>query len=119
MQMLANPRLPNNQFHIYGALGAIGDPDAIPCLAEALKGGEHYNQIFALDAIMRIDPVQGLNYAITELLDEKEEVRRNAVITCIQSGDPRAIGPLKKLYSDDDFEVRFYARQGVKRLSRG
>jgi len=119
MRMLEDPQLPNNQFHIYGALGAIGDPEAIACLAEALKGGEHYNQIFALDAIMRIDPVEGLTYAISELLDEKEEVRRNAVITCIMAGDKRAIEPLKKLYSDDDFEVRFYARQGVKRLSRG
>jgi protein-S-isoprenylcysteine O-methyltransferase Ste14 len=119
MQMLAHPRLPNNQFHIYGALGAIGNPDAIPYLAEALKGGEHYSQIFALDAIMRIDPVEGLAYAITELRDEKAEVRRNAVITCIQSGDRKVIEPLKKLYRDNDFEVRFYARQGVKRLSRG
>ena len=84
-----------------------------------MKGGEHYSQIFALDAIMRIDPVEGLVYAITELRDEKAEVRRNAVITCIQSGDRKVIEPLKKLYRDNDFEVRFYARQGVKRLSRG
>jgi len=119
IQMLADPRLPNNQFHIYGALGAIGEHEAIPCLSEVLKGDDKYNQIFALDAIMRIDPVEGLTYAIDELQDENEEVRRNAVITCIQSGDRRAIEPMTKLYRDNDFEVRFYARQGVKRLSRG
>jgi len=119
IQMLADPRLPNNQFHIYGALGAIGEHEAIPCLSEVLKGDDKYNQIFALDAIMRIDPVEGLTYAIDELQDENEEVRRNAVITCIQSGDRRAIEPMTKLYRDNDFEVRFYARQGMKRLSRG
>jgi len=119
IQMLADPRLPNNQFHIYGALGAIREHEAIPCLSEVLKGDDKYNQIFALDAIMRIDPVEGLTYAIDELQDENEEVRRNAVITCIQSGDRRAIEPMTKLYRDNDFEVRFYARQGMKRLSRG
>jgi len=119
VQMLVNPHLPNNLYHINVAIGAIGNPDAIPYLVEALRGGENYKQISALDAIMRIDPVEGLAYAITELRDEKVEVRRNAVITCIQSGDQCVIEPLKQLYRDHDFEVRFYARQGVKRLSRG
>ncbi len=114
--MLIRPRQDNNTFHIYGALGAIGDPDAIPVLAAGLEGGEHYVQISALNAILEIDPEVGLNWAFKELLDEKAEVRRNAVIVCIQSDDPRAIEPLRSVFEDEDFEVRFYARQGVKRL---
>ncbi|RLD92001.1 MAG: hypothetical protein DRJ13_17000 [Bacteroidetes bacterium] len=70
----------------------------------------------ALDAIFRIDTAAGLMYAIAELQDDNVEVRRNAVIVCIQSGDPRAIDPLKALFKDEDFEVRFYAKQGVKCL---
>jgi len=115
--MLINPRQENHLFCIYGALGAIGDPDAVPALALGLEGGERYNQISALNAILEIDPDAGLSYAIAELQDENVEVRRNAVILCIQSGNHKAIEPLKKLYNDDDFEVRFYARQGVKRLA--
>ena len=114
--MLIHPRLENNIFQIYGALGAIGDTAAIPVLAEGLKSGEHYNQIAALNAILEIDACIGLSYAIAELSDENVEVRRNAVIVCIQSGDPRAIDPLKALFKDEDFEVRFYAKQGVKCL---
>lgn len=114
--MLINPRLDNNTFLIYGALGAIGDPDAIPVLAGGLTGGEHYNQISALNAIIEIDPDVGLSYAIAELEDENVDVRRNAVIVCIQSGDQIAIDPLKSVFKDEDFEVRFYAKQGVKRL---
>lgn len=114
--MLIHPRLENNIFQIYGALGAIGDTAAIPVLAEGLKSGEHYNQIAALNAILEIDAGIGLSYAIAELSDENVEVRRNAVIVCIQSGDPRAIDPLKALFKDEDFEVRFYAKQGVKCL---
>lgn len=114
--MLIHPRLENNIFQIYGALGAIGDTAAIPVLAEGLKSGEHYNQIAALNAILEIDACIGLFYAIAELSDENVEVRRNAVIVCIQSGDPRAIDPLKALFKDEDFEVRFYAKQGVKCL---
>ncbi len=114
--MLIHPRLENNIFQIYGALGAIGDTAAIPVLAEGLKSGEHYNQIADLNAILEIDACIGLFYAIAELSDENVEVRRNAVIVCIQSGDPRAIDPLKALFKDEDFEVRFYAKQGVKCL---
>ena len=68
---------------------------------------------------MRIDAGEGLPYALAELQDEDVEVRRNAVIACIQTGDPQVIEPLKNLFEDRDFEVRFYARQGVKRLSQG
>lgn len=114
--MLLNPCMDNHTFLICGALGDIGDPDAIPVLAEGLEGGAHYNQVAALNAILDIDPDIGLSYAISELQDENIEVRRNAVIVCIQLGNDKAIEPLKKLYNDDDFEVRFYARQGVKRL---
>jgi hypothetical protein len=51
-----------------------------------------------------------------ELQDENVHIRRNAVIVCILSGDPQVIEPLRSLFEDDDFEVRFYAKQGVKRL---
>jgi len=117
IQLLVNPHQNNNVFLIYRALGSIGDPRALPILAEALKEGEHYNQISALDAIMRIDPEEGISYALTELQDEIVDVRRNAVVVLIQSDDPRTIEPLKSLYEDEDFEVRFYAKQGVKRLN--
>ena len=114
--LLIHPRQQNNTFLIYETLGAIGDSDAIPILAEGLKGGEHYNQISALSAILQIDPKAGLSYAISELQDERVEVRRNAVLVCIQSGNTRAIVPLKTVLEDEDFEVRFYAKQGIKRL---
>jgi protein-S-isoprenylcysteine O-methyltransferase Ste14 len=116
--MLSNPSQQNNTFHICGALGAIGNPDAIPVLAEVLEGGESFSQIAALNAILEMDPDAGLSYAFSELEDENVDVRRNAVIVCIQSGDQRAIDPLRSLHGNDDFETRFYARQGVKRLEK-
>jgi len=118
VQMIINPRQNNNIFLIYGALGSIGDPRALPVLAEGLAEDEHYNQIAALDAICRIDPAAGLDYAISELKDENVYMRRNAVVILIQSDDPCAIEPLRSLFEDEDFEVRFYAKQGVKRLTR-
>jgi len=116
--MLIHPLQDNNLFLIYGAVGAIGDTASIPVLQEGLKDGEGYNQIAALDAILHIDPETGLSCAIGELKDEHVQVRRNAVIVCIQSGDARAIDPLTSVFEDEDFEVRFYARQGVKRLDK-
>jgi len=116
--MLINPTMDNHLFLIYGAFGAIGDTAAIPLLQGELVGRERYNQIAALDAILSIDPEIGLSSAIDELQDENVEVRRNAVIVCIQSGNARAIDPLKSVLDDEDFEVRFYAKQGIKRLEK-
>jgi protein-S-isoprenylcysteine O-methyltransferase Ste14 len=114
--LLISSRPENNTFLIYEALGVLGNPDALPVLEKGLDGGEHYNQISALSAILRIHPDTGLSYAISELQDENTEVRKNAVLVCIQFGDPRAIEPLKTVLNDEDFEVRFYAKQGIKRL---
>ena len=118
VQMIINPSQNNNMFLIYRALGSIGDLRALPVLAEGLVGGEFYNQISALNAILEIDANIGLSHAIAELSDENVEVRRNAVIVCIQSGEPRTIEFLSLLYEDEDFEVRFYSKQGVKRLTK-
>jgi len=118
IQLLVAPRFPNNLFHIYGALGSIGQPKAIPYLVAGLDGGEWYNQVAALDAIFTIDREMGVEYAIRELQDEDLHIRQNAVIKCILSEDPQVVEPLKALFGDEDFEVRFYARQGVRRLTR-
>ena len=64
---------------------------------------------------MKIDPRAGSTYAASELQDTLVEVRRNAVMVCILSGDPGARDALEKVRDDEDFEVRFYARQGLKR----
>ncbi len=116
--MLIDPQQNNNTFHIYRALGAIGDPAAIPVLATGLDGGERYDQTAALDAIMRIDQEEGLMYAYGELNDAYVEVRRHAVITCIKTGNPAVADALGEMLDDEDFEVRFYAKQGIKRLKK-
>ena len=114
--MLTHPVTDNNLFLIYGALGAIGDTAVVPVLAQGLEDGPWYNQIAALSAIRAIDTGAGLSHAISELQDEQVEVRRNAVIACIRSGSKQAIEPLRSKLGDEDFEVRFYARQGIKKL---
>ena len=118
IQMVEYPRMPNNLFHIYNALGAIGDAKAIPCLADGLEEGEWYNQVSALNSILAIDAGAVARCALQELNDENNEVRRNAVMVCIQTRDPLVIEPLKSLKNDPDFEVRFYARQGVKEFEK-
>jgi len=116
IRLLVAPRFPNNKFHIYGALGSIGHAKAIPYLVDGLDGQEWFNQRAALDAIIAIDPCIGTDYAILELQDEEVQVRQNAVTQCILSEDPRVVEPLKALFDDEDFEVRFYARQGVRHM---
>ena len=117
MVMLTHPALDNNTFLICGALGSIGRAEAMPVLEEALQDGAWYTQIAALDAIMKIDPETGLSCAIAELQDEQVQVRRNAVMVCIQSGNTSTIDPLRSVLDDEDFEVRFYAKQGIRHLT--
>lgn len=105
-------------FHIYGALGAIGDERAIPYLIEGLQTGPGYDQQSALNALMKIDPGTSIDHAILELQDEDVHVRRNAVIVCLQAGDSKVVEPLKGVFNDEDFEVRFYAKQAVKRIQK-
>lgn len=118
MLMLDEPAIKNNLFHIYGALGAIGAPEAIPYLVAALDTGEYYVQQSALEALLKIDPAVGIDHAIRELKDGNVHVRRNAVLACIRSGNPRVNDPLRALFNDEDFEVRLYARQGIKRMQK-
>ncbi|MGW8316368.1 MAG: HEAT repeat domain-containing protein, partial [Bacteroidales bacterium] len=113
-----HPAVPNNLFHIYGTLGAMGDARAIPYLARGLKEEAWFNQRAALNAIMEIDPAAGVAYAISELKDTDVNVRRNAVMQCILSRNPQVVDPLSELFEDPDFEVRFYARQGVRLLTK-
>lgn len=118
IRLLEDPGQDNNLFHVYGSLGSLGQPKSIPYLAMALEEGPWFNQQAALNAIMEIDTQQGVEYAIRELEDEETHVRQNAVTQCILSGDPRVVEPLRALSGDPDFEVRFFARQGVKRILR-
>jgi hypothetical protein len=118
IRLLVVPEYPNNKFHIYGALAEIGQPKAIPSLVKGLDDPEWFNQQAALNAIIQIDPERGIEYAIQELQDDDVHVRQNAVTQCILSEDPRVVQPLRGLFEDEDFEVRFYARQGVRRITR-
>jgi hypothetical protein len=118
IRVLEDPALNRNAFAIYGALGTIGDPKALPILAEGLEEGPHYDRVAALDAILKIDPAVGISYAIEALQDPEVKVRRNAVMQCILSERPEAIHALEAVTRDPDFEVRFYARQGLKRLEK-
>ena len=67
---------------------------------------------------MKIDPGTSIDHAILELQDEDVHVRRNAVIVCLQAGDSKVVEPLKGVFNDEDFEVRFYAKQAVKRIQK-
>ena len=118
IRLLEDPGQDNNLFHVYGSLASLGQPKAIPHLANALEEGPWFNQQAALNAIMEIDTQQGVEYAIRELKDEETHVRQNAVTQCILSGDPMVVEPLRALSGDPDFEVRFFARQGIKRILR-
>jgi protein-S-isoprenylcysteine O-methyltransferase Ste14 len=113
-----DPSVKNNLSQIYIALGSIGDPNAIPCLTKGLEMKEWYYQVPALNALMEIDPVTNLHYAFSELNDPDVNVRRNAVMTCIRSGNFEAVEPLRSVLDDEDYEVRFYAKQGIKKLEK-
>lgn len=60
--------------------------------------------------------VTWINAGLLILANHTGAGARYAVMICILSEDSSVFKPLKALYPDRDFEVRFYAKQGVKEL---
>lgn len=60
--------------------------------------------------------VTWINAGLLILANHTGAGARYAVMICILSEDPSVIKPHKALFHDRDFDVRFYAKQGVKEL---
>jgi HEAT repeat protein len=88
------------------ALGAIGDPQAIPPLAQALQDEAWEVRKAACEALGAIGDPQAIPPLLQALQDEDRWVRRAACEALGAIGDPQAIPPLLQALQDEDWGVR-------------
>jgi HEAT repeat protein len=83
---------------------------------EYLESDEVWTRIGGIDALGTLGDERGVSVIAQRLNDEAEAVRREAVIALLRIGSPSARPTLERVADDDDWEVRVYAAEALKRL---
>ena len=98
-------------------LSNIGCAEIMPYLEESLDDDFWYYRITALKSMMRIDFEKAKPYLYQHLEDEDSNVRREVVYMLLDSLPADAVPHLEKVTHDEDWDVRFYARQAIKQIN--
>lgn len=109
---------PNGRSRFYGTLGSLKAKEAWPFLAEDIYTSEWYVQNAILQAMADIDFENAKPYIYFALEDEEVRVRRQAVFIILEKLPLDAIDPVSRVLDDEDFEVRFYARQALNQIEK-
>jgi HEAT repeat protein len=75
-----------------------------------------WTRIGGISALGTLGDEQGIPAIAQQLNDEAEGVRREAVVALLRIGSPSARPTLERAADDDDWEVRVYAAEALKRL---
>jgi len=97
--------------HALSALGAIGDPRALPLLKRALREPDGEIRLAALDALALLHDDSGLPLVMRALSDDPSPaVRTRATMVLCMRGEMRAVEPLCVALRNDPHDVvREYA----------
>jgi len=100
------------------ALGKIGN-DALPALEKALSGRDKLVRKYAARAAADIGR-NAVGILVKALADTNGEVRREAVwsLALIGPDAAKASGALKKALNDDDYVVRYAAKETIRRIKK-
>jgi protein-S-isoprenylcysteine O-methyltransferase Ste14 len=118
IRKLGQDTLSVNKSDIYRALGKIGDANSWEILVQALKSKTWYHVTQALASLVSIDPDNAIPHVYQSLEHDHPQVRRKAVFILLQNPDANAIPHLEKMVCDEDFEIRFFARQAIRQINQ-
>ncbi len=94
------------------ALGAIGDPAAIPTLIAATESGEPTTRLWAMHALCAMGASQAKTRAIDLVRDPNPEVRAHTLVACESALDtPSGQAVLIKQAVEGDFQTSVLARR--------
>jgi HEAT repeat protein len=97
-------------------LAALGLEQIIGQTAPLLESDSWRTRGTGVEILGLLSSERGLPLVVERLNDEEPWVRRNAVIAILQIGSPSARGALSRMTDDDDWEVRVYAVEALRRL---
>ncbi len=112
---------PQNGVHedvILSALGNIGDHRITPWLEKRLENSKWYQHSRALRSMMQLDFEAAKPHIYKSLQDERDLVRREAVTMLLETLPEDAIPYLQTVTNDDNWDVRFYARQAIRLIEK-
>ncbi len=100
-------------------LAVLGSVHVLDRAQEYLDSDEVWMRIGGIDALGTLGDERGIPLLVPRLNDEAEAGRREAVVSLLRIGSPAAPRPaLERALDDDDWEVRVYAAEALKRLPR-
>ena len=101
---------------IYEALGGLHAEEAWSILVEGSINNEPWARLSAVKAMAKIYPDSTAKYLIPLLLHEHSWIRSDAAAVANQILDEETLPYLEKLLDDDNFEIRFFAREAIKSI---
>lgn len=106
-----NRTIKNNSF--YSALGNYHSQKIDSILINGLSQPMWHTRNAALNALHKSNPKLAIDYTIKALSDTDPKVIRNALNIILLETPISAEQPLKRLLDNEDFEVRFFAKQSL------
>ncbi|MGD8867291.1 MAG: HEAT repeat domain-containing protein [Gemmatimonadales bacterium] len=99
------------------SLAQLGSTELIEPAGQTLTGPHGWLRASTVEALGVLGSEDGLPLVLSALSDAEPAVRRSAVVAALKIGSPRACQALALAEaSDEDWEVRLYAAESVKRL---
>lgn len=116
MYFLENEKLPYTRELIIRTLSEMGDNRIYPYIETQLNAAEWHRVTGALRAMAELDFERTKPYLYNALNDERIQVRREVVYLLLEKQPPDAIPYLQKVIDDEEWEIRFYARQTIRKI---
>lgn len=109
LELLREERDPELVAAAIHALGATGDPAAVPLLTELVGSNFTPIVVAAIAALARIDPVAGLSPFLEAARSDDPEVVKAALLALEGSSDPRALACFQAALDHEAWDVRTLA----------
>jgi protein-S-isoprenylcysteine O-methyltransferase Ste14 len=116
MYFLENENVPYTRDLIIQTLSEMGDTRIYPYIEAQLDAAEWHRVTRALRAMAELDFERTKPYLYQALDDERHLVRREVVYMLLDYLPPDAIPHLQKVTNDEEWDVRFYARQAIRKI---
>lgn len=98
------------------ALATLGAGEILPRSAEFLRDSSVWIRVSTIESLGVLGAEAAVPLLMRQLADTSAWVRRATVTALVAIGSPAARGALQVAAADDDWEVRVYAAEGLKRL---
>ncbi len=98
------------------ALAGLGAEEALARAPLFMDSTNPWSRARTIGALGALGSDAGLPLVLGGLLDGEAMVRRDAVVALLRIGSPAARPALRRALDDEDFEVRIYAAEVLRRL---